>query len=269
MDWSAQAGSGPASYEDFLVPAMFAPFAERLVEDAHVSPGARVLDVACGTGAVTRAAARRAGRSGSVTGADFGEPTLAIARSRAAEPGAAPIEWVQADAAALPFPDGTFEIVLCQQGLQFFADRHAALAEAARVLAPGGTVAVATWKELERAPFGAVADALERHLGPDAGAMMRSPFALADGEELAGLLEAAGFREVEVREQTIECTWASHAEFAPRAIAAGPIAPLFDVAPEPARRAVADDVAAALASYATPAGELRMPMTSNVALARR
>jgi ubiquinone/menaquinone biosynthesis C-methylase UbiE len=268
MDWSAQAGSAPASYEGFLVPAMFAPFAERLVELAGVRSGSLVLDVACGTGAVSRAAARRARTSGSVTGVDLGEPTLAIARSLPAEEGAASITYVQSNAASLPFADDAFDVALCQQGLQFFPDRARALAEMRRTLKHDGPVAVATWKDIEHSPFVAVADALAAHLSREAGDMMRSPFALSDADELGRLLSDAGFHEVVVTEEKIECTWSSHAEFARLAIAAGPIAPVFTGAPEEAQRAVAEEVAARLAPHATADGRLRMSMATNVAVTR-
>src|SRR3954453_4126340 len=123
MDWSAQGGSAPQMYQAFLVPAMFTPFAETLVMKAGIGPGFVVLDVACGTGAASRAAARRAGPDGSVTGVDLGEPTLAIARSFDAEPGAAPIEFLQGDATKLPVEAGGYDAAICQQGMQFFPDR--------------------------------------------------------------------------------------------------------------------------------------------------
>jgi ubiquinone/menaquinone biosynthesis C-methylase UbiE len=268
MDWSTQSGSAPASYEGFLVPAMFAPFAERLVEAAGVRAGSVVLDVACGTGVVSRAAARVAGTGGSVTGVDLGEPTLAIARSLPPEGIAAPITYVQSDAASLPVADEYFDSALCQQGLQFFPDRDGALAEMHRVLKLGAHVAVATWKDIEHSPFVVVAEALAAHLGQQAGEMMRSPFALSDPDELGRLVSTAGFSDVSVTEETIECTWSSHANFARLAIAAGPIAALFSSAPEDAQRAVAEEVAGRLAPHATADGRLRMPMTTNVAVAR-
>jgi ubiquinone/menaquinone biosynthesis C-methylase UbiE len=268
MDWSTQGGSGPASYEEFLVPAMFAPFAERLVEHAGVRSGSRVLDVACGTGAVSRVASRHAGTDGSVTGVDLGEPTLAVARAWPVDDGAAPISYVQSDATALALDDRAFDVALCQQGLQFFPDRAGALAEIHRRLEPGGRLAIATWKDFEHTPFVVIAKALARHVGAEAAQMMHSPFALGDGAALTGLISAAGFHDVEVFDETITCTWASHPEFARRAIAAGPIAALFDGASEQAQRAVADEVAAHLQPYALADGRLRMAMTSNVALAR-
>jgi ubiquinone/menaquinone biosynthesis C-methylase UbiE len=268
MDWSSQADSGAANYEEFLVPAMFAPFAERLVEQGGVSPGSGVLDVACGTGAVSRAAARRAGPAGSVTGVDLGEPTLAIARSHVIDDGAAPIQYVQSDATALPLEDASFDVALCQQGLQFFPDRSAALGEMRRVLKADGRLAIATWKNIERSPFIAVADALASHVSPQASEMMRSPFGLSDALELAHGLSAAGFRDVVVEDETIECTWASHPEFARRLIEAGPVASLFAATEDTAKRRLIDEVAARLAPHATTEGQLRMVMTSNVARAR-
>jgi SAM-dependent methyltransferase len=115
---------------------------------ASASVEARVLDVARSTGVVSRAAAILAGTGGSVACVDLGEPTVAIARSHPAEENATPIDYAQADAAALPFDADDFDVALCQQGLQFFPERAAALAEMRRVLKPGGRVAVATWKDI-------------------------------------------------------------------------------------------------------------------------
>jgi SAM-dependent methyltransferase len=268
MDWSAQGGTGPENYQQFLVPAMFEPFAATLVEQAGVEPGSRVLDVACGTGAASRAAARVAGADGSVTGVDLGEPTLAIARSIAAEEGAAPIEFKQGDATALPVEDASFDVAICQQGLQFFPDKAAALEEMRRALKPGGRLAIATWTDMESNPFGTVVEALRRHVGEEAGQVLASPFALS-AEELGRLIGDAGFVDVEVRAEEQECTWrCPPGEFARRTIAAGPLAAAFAAAPEEAQQAVADEAGERLAAHVSPEGHVRMPMVSNVALAR-
>jgi SAM-dependent methyltransferase len=225
--------------------------------------------VACGTGAASRAAARRAGASGSVTAVDLGEPTLAIARGLPADEGAAPISWREADATALPVDDGAFDVVICQQGLQFIPDKQAALAEMHRALKPGGRLAIATWTAIERAPVGALVEALERHVGAEAASVIGSPFALPTSE-LERLIAAAGFDDVEVRQEERECTWAARPEeFGPLFIACNPLASAYEQVPEETRRAVAEDVGRRLADRATPDGRLRMPMISNVALARR
>jgi ubiquinone/menaquinone biosynthesis C-methylase UbiE len=140
---------------------MVAPFARRLGEHACERPGSRVLDVACGTGIVSRAAAILAGTGRSVAGVGFGEPTVAVARSHPAGENAAPIDYAQADAAVLPFDADDFEVAVCQQGLQFFPARAAALVELRRVLKPDGSVAVATPKDIEP-PLSALADVLAR-----------------------------------------------------------------------------------------------------------
>jgi ubiquinone/menaquinone biosynthesis C-methylase UbiE len=267
MDWSAQGGDAPSHYDGFLVPAMFSPLADLLVQRADVMADSSVLDVACGTGVVTRAAARRAGPGGTVTGVDLGEPMLAIARAQPAEENAAPIAYRQSDADSLPFDADSYDVVLCQQGLQFFPDRGRALAEIRRVLKPGGRVAVATWTDIAGSPFAVVADALGRHIGTAAEEMIRSPFGLSDGQELGRLLSEAGFDQVAVSVETIECTFASCRDFARRAIAAGPIAPVFAAADAAAQQAVADEVAERLRVHATGDDLLPMPMRSNVALA--
>jgi ubiquinone/menaquinone biosynthesis C-methylase UbiE len=267
MDWSKQGGSAPQSYQDFLVPAMFAPFAESLLDQVGVEPGFRVLDIACGTGVVSRAAALRAGTTGTVAGIDLGEPTLAVARAQPAEEGAAPIEYLQADATKLPVEDATFDVALCQQGLQFMPDRTTVLSEMRRALVPGGRLGAATWTKLESNPWGPISEAFGRHIGEEAAQLMRSPHILP-GEELRMAAERAGFTGIDLREETIECTWASHRDFARRTIASGPTAQIFAAAPETAQQAVVDEVTEKLAPYATPDGRLTMPMTSFVLLAR-
>src|SRR4051794_23685639 len=127
------ADSVPENYERRLVPALFAPWAEVLVDVAGVCEGDVVLDVASGTGAVARAAARRAGPSGHVVASDISPAMLAFAAARAEQEGGAAIEHVEAPAAELPFEDGSFDVALCQQGLPFISDRAGAAAELRRV----------------------------------------------------------------------------------------------------------------------------------------
>jgi SAM-dependent methyltransferase len=113
--WRLEADTSEA-YERYLVPALFASWAERLLDLVAVGPGERVLDVACGTGIVARRAAARVGEGGAVTGLDRNPAMLEVARAAAIEVGP-PIDWRAGDAARLPFPDGVFDVVTCQQGL--------------------------------------------------------------------------------------------------------------------------------------------------------
>jgi ubiquinone/menaquinone biosynthesis C-methylase UbiE len=143
---------------------------------------------------VARLAAERVGPGGRVVGLDLNPGMLQVAAGLAVR--GAPTRWVQADAGHLPFGDRSFEVVCCQLGLQYVPDRAAALAEMARVLAPGGRLAAMVWRSIEHSPgFALLAEALDRHVGPAAGATMRAPFGLGDEETLRGQVAGAGFQE--------------------------------------------------------------------------
>ena len=133
------------AYDRLFTASFFAPWARVLIDLVGVEPGDAVLDVATGPGTVARMAAVRAGTPGRVAGVDLSGPMLEVARKKPAEHGAAPIEFVQRPADDLQLPDGSFDVVLCQQGLQFFPDQIAALREMRRVLKPGGRVGIAVW----------------------------------------------------------------------------------------------------------------------------
>ena len=214
--WQLDTDSAEA-YERYLVPAIFEPFARALVALAAPAAGERVLDAACGTGVVARYAAPRAGH---VVGADVNAGMLAVAARIAPQ-----LEWVQADIAALPFEDGTFDLVLCQQALQFVPDHAAALAELRRVLAPGGRILVSVWRGPEHNPgFAVFATVLDRHLGIGAGAVLRSPFAGGEGEAWRAAMTAAGFGDVDVRIEPGNASWSSAAELLRQELASSPLA---------------------------------------------
>lgn len=187
--------SGARAYEALHVPALFREWCPWVLDAADVSPGQRVLDVACGTGVLAREAVRRVGPSGHVTGIDPGPGMLAVAEELAPQ-----VEWKEATAEALPFPDGYFDAVVSQFGLMFFSDRQQALNEMARVLAPGGRLAVAVWDSLENSEAYPLEVALlERLAGSAAAAALRAPFVLGDTDALTGLVEGAGLASVRVR----------------------------------------------------------------------
>jgi ubiquinone/menaquinone biosynthesis C-methylase UbiE len=174
--WQQLEESTAEAHERYLVPLLFAPGAEVLIELAALGPGERVLDVACGTGSVARRAAQRVGATGTVVGPDVSESMLKVARKASSEIRPA-IEWRQGDARDIPFPDAAFDVVFCQQGLQFFPDRSAALREMHRVLVPNGRLTLSVLRSIEHnSGWALLAEVLERHVGPDAGAIMRSPF---------------------------------------------------------------------------------------------
>jgi len=190
-------GNAAEQYELYKVPRLFRPLALRLLEHLALRSGERVLDAACGTGIVARIAAERVAPDGFVVGLDSNETMLAVARAHSGA-FATEIEWRQGDCAALPFAAGSFDVVLCQQGLQFFTDKSRALAEMRRVLAPGGRIGLNVFGT-PSAYIVALSQALQRHIDERAAERSLAPCALCDASNLAGLLAGAGFADIEVR----------------------------------------------------------------------
>lgn len=188
--------SNPAqSYESYMVPALFAPWASHLVRSANPQHGERVLDLACGTGIVARYVAPRLGAKGAVTGLDLSPHMLAVARAAADGQGLT-VEWREGRAEQLPFPDRSFDLVLCQFALMFFADRPTALAESRRVLKDGGRLWLSVWQSLDRHPFyQTLNNVIQRRLGMSA---LQEIFALGEADQLRTLLAGAGFQSVEI-----------------------------------------------------------------------
>lgn len=184
------------NYQRYFVPAIGGPVAEDLIEAAGLQAGERVLDVACGTGVVARLAADRVGPSGTVAGLDVNPGMLAVAR--VSTPSGISINWYEASAEAMPLPDGSFDVVLCQMGLQFMSDKPAALREMRRVLDRAGRLYVNV-PGPKPSLFGIMTEALARHIGPQAAAFLDVVFSLHDADDMTKLLRAAGFREVDVR----------------------------------------------------------------------
>jgi ubiquinone/menaquinone biosynthesis C-methylase UbiE len=205
QDWGDAFASSSTSdmrfYDEIMVPRMFDPWAELLLDEMKLQRGQAVLDVACGPGTVTRHAAHRVGPSGRVTGCDLSPAMLDLARSKSSIGVSAPIEYTQCPADALEVPDDAFDVVTCQQGLQFFPDRPAALGEMRRALRPGGRVGIAIWCAIEDCPpFAALEEALARVLGDEtAEAYESGPWGFSDSDSLVRLVEDAGFTNVEVR----------------------------------------------------------------------
>jgi ubiquinone/menaquinone biosynthesis C-methylase UbiE len=197
-------------YEDLMVPGLFAPWSSHLIQIANPQPGERVLDVACGTGIVARQIAPRVGPQGNVSGLDLDPDKIDVARVTAKREGFA-IEWKTGPAEQLPFPDGRFDLVLCQFGLMFFSDRHTALTEMRRILKTGGRVVLSVWQELARHPFYQMLDGLsQRHLGKSS---VGAVFSLGDTDEVRKLLTDAGFRDIEIESMSITARYSNPQEF--------------------------------------------------------
>ena len=192
-------------YEEEFVPALFRPFAGAVLDAAAVARGQRVLDVACGTGVLARAAAARVEPGGSVTGLDANPDMLAVARRLDAS-----IEWLHGRAESLPLSDAGFDAVVSQFGFMFFDDRVAALREMKRVLRPGGRLAVAVCDAVERSPgYGALAKLLQTLFGARVADAFRAPFAIGDAARLHALAAQAGLDGAEVLQRTADVRFGS------------------------------------------------------------
>ncbi len=196
--------SVPKAYDEFLVPRLFEPWAKLLLDEVNLQPGEAVLDVATGPGTVARLAAAKLGSQGRVVATDIAVTMLDIARAKPVAAGAARIEYVESPAAPLAAPSGTFDAVLCQQGLQFFPDRPAALREMHRVLKPNGRAAIAVWAEIDRNQiFAAYHAALRATVNAELASLMMAPFSWPSGAAVKQAAEEAGFREVRLLTPTL------------------------------------------------------------------
>lgn len=207
------------AYHEYFGPAMLEPLGRHLVALASLCPGEHAADIACGTGIVTRLLADAVAPGGRVVGVDINPGMIAVARSL---PGtSAPIEWREGDATALDLPSGAYDVLVCQQGLQYFADRAAGTAEMRRVLRSGGRAVVAVWRGLDAHPlFVALADAEEPHLAALGVDISRdelvAPFSLGDADELIDLFRRDGFTDVDVVDHTVEARFTDADRFVER-----------------------------------------------------
>lgn len=263
--WQLEEDSAEA-YDRYLASA-FAPWAEALIARAELKEGERVLDVACGTGVVARYAAPVAGAAGRVVGLDLNEDMLRVARARST--GEVPaIEWRQGNAAELPFQAGAFDAVFCQQALQFFGDPVACLAEMRRVLSPGARAVVSVCRPILHSPaYVTLANALERHVSPEAGVMMRSPFSVWSVEQLRSLFTEAGFRTATVAIEVGGLRYPSVEEFLRREAASSPLAGPVGALPGAARETLVRELQAALSDQCDDEGVV-CPIATYVAVGR-
>ena len=179
------------NYERYFVPIIGAPAAVDVVEAVRLRPGERVLDAACDTGVVTKLAGEQVA-PGAVAG--LAPNPAMLADARATTPSDKSIDWHEAPAEDLPFPDESFDAVLCGMGLQFFSDKEAGLREFHRVLVPGGRL-VANVPGPTLPPFEIMADAPGHHIGPESASFVYAVFSLHDPDDLRDLATHAGFRK--------------------------------------------------------------------------
>ena len=227
-----------AAYEDALVGPLFVPWGEHLLDLVDVQVGDSVLDVACGPGTVAQLAAARVGPLGSVVGCDLSEEMLSIARSKG-DVGDVSIEYRQCPAEKLSVEHDSFDVAVCQQGLQFFGNRVGALSEIRRALRGSGRVGVSVWCEIESCePFAAIASSIARVLGPEAAAgYCNGPWGFNDAQQIHDDLRAAGFGDVEVRRDAIAVAF-DDADHLIRTLGAAPVGAQVHALDSDGRRAL-------------------------------
>ena len=185
---------GPEAYETFVVPAYTGIWADEIVDRACLRPGEKVIDVACGTGLVARRAAGILGGCERVHGIDVNGAM--IKKAGEIERG---IKWQHCDVTGMPFPDNHFDVVFCQQGLQYFPDPSLALNKMHRVLAENGRILLTVWRPVQYSPFyDSLCSVLGKYLDGKAAAMLSAAFEFGGPGKLKSLFADAGFRAVDI-----------------------------------------------------------------------
>ncbi len=255
-------GNAAERYERWVVPFVAHPMVPPLLDLADLRPGERVLDLATGTGVVARLAARRVVPGGAVTGLDLNEDMLKVARELPLPPGLQ-IDWRQGSAQALPFGDGVFDVVVCQQGFQFFPDRMAAMRQMRRVLRARGRVALSVFTG-PSPYFMALRDAVGRHVSAAAAGSTAAGWSLGDANEFGALLRDAGFHDVAVHRVQLTLRLPAPDEFVLGHLSALPLGESVVGVDNEARAALVADVEEAMSAYIDGYG-LAVPQEINVA----
>ena len=241
-------GNAAKYYDQISAKYVLGPWAPRLVEAADIKPDERVLDLACGTGVVTRAAALMLGPGGSVTGLDLNAGMLEVAESHE-HPGECALSWLKGSALDLDLPDQSFDVVLCQQGLQYFPDQLKGLRESHRVLRSGGRAFFGIWAEA--GPYNkAVGAAVAEHIDDTVAKTYLESRDVPDVDSLRALFSDAGFAQVEVVREQMEIRLPDIRTFVLTHTRGTPIAKNMSALSESQQSALANDAAAALSSFA-------------------
>jgi SAM-dependent methyltransferase len=249
------------AYESKFVPALFGEWAPLVIEAAGVTTGQEVLDVACGTGVVARAAADRVGATGRVVAVDINEAMLTVARRLSPD-----VDWRTADAGRLPFPDSSLDAVLCQAALMFFPDRAGALCEMSRVVRDTGAVAVQVWASLDSQPaYGPFVEVAARHAGPEAVDLLGSYWTMGDLGHLGELFAEAAMRLTATRTHIGTARFASIDELVKIEVES---TPLVDRIGDDTYAAILADARHALAEFETPDGKAEVPIVGHILTGR-
>jgi len=193
---TAFTGKIPQNYDRYLGPIFFEPYADDLVRRIEVPVTSAALELACGTGILSARLRRNLPADVPLIATDLNQPMLEYASRKVQN---ARIEWKQADATALPFPDKQFDIVACQFGVMFFPDKERGFHDAYRVLRPGGALLFNVWDQLKRNDFAYTTHKTVGRMFPDnPPTFLEVPYGFYDAQEILAMLKAAGFADVEL-----------------------------------------------------------------------
>jgi ubiquinone/menaquinone biosynthesis C-methylase UbiE len=190
-------GSIPAAYDRYLGPILFEPYAEDLTTRLHVPKNGSVLELACGTGILTRVLRSQLPSTVKLTATDLNEPMFRDAAAKFGKNEA--VQWRQADACSLPFGDRMFDAVICQFGIMFVPDKALAAREAHRVLKPGGNFLFNVWDAIEHNVLGRIThQTIASYFDKDPPTFYEVPFGYHDQKEIERVLNEAGFKEIKI-----------------------------------------------------------------------
>jgi ubiquinone/menaquinone biosynthesis C-methylase UbiE len=258
-------GNAAELFEQYAVPMLARPIAELTFEHVSLRESEQILDVACGTGIVTRVAVERFTNIGGIVGVDLNPSMLEVARANTPETDI-PITWREGDVCALPFPDDSFDVALCQQGLQFVPDKLAALREVRRVLVSGGRLAFTVFSTVSPL-VDVMADALRRHVSAEAATSCLSPFVFRDVATIRKLVSDADFHAIDMQELEFLTRRPSSVASIVEGMARMPFARDVAAVSEGARLAMGQEVVDALQAYRD-GTELIIPYTFHLLTAR-
>jgi SAM-dependent methyltransferase len=250
---------GPENYQRHVEVIML-PFVEALVS-AVVRRDDAVLDVACGTGFVARAAADVVGAGGRVVGMDINGGMLAVARD-VPHSSSCPVEWIEASALTLPWDDGVFDVVTCQQGLQFMPDPAACVAEMARVTRIGGRIGVTAWAPVEQSPYMQAQMNLLRHAADIDPKVVMQAFPPGGEDTVRGWLSGAPLTAVEVTTLAPVVELSPLNDYAPAHLQALPWSAPFFALDAVIRGAALAEMANVLGPFTADDGRARVPFAS-------
>ncbi|MGH2360881.1 MAG: class I SAM-dependent methyltransferase [bacterium] len=221
-------GTIPEIYDRHLGPVLFEPYGADLTRRVSGHPAGPVLEIACGTGLLTRRLRAHLPERTPLVATDLSKSMLDYAREK--HGGIRDIEWQQADAGALPFSSASFAAIACQFGLMFVPDKKAAIRECRRVLVDGGLVALNVWDSLDHNPFARIAHETIGGFFPTdpPGFYKEGPFSFYDPKVLGDLLDTHGFAQVHIDRVTLEAHSSSAQSFAIGLVKGNPISKVIE-----------------------------------------